>query len=223
MFIMPEHIRRDMLSEANTFVAIDVEPGGATTPLGHIGVAEVADSKLADSFSLTFENPAYRSQRLDAFLSAPTEYLNLASSHAEPRVQHLGFDEVFPFLDAFVDNRLVVAYNSSYDKSAMRKLLATTDIPPVRWRFVDGYTIARRLWPSRPMPLQWLAVSLELLDETEITIRKMEKRMNPYGQGKIILKNAQEDAWACAQVILKAQEETGSKTLGDLETYIKMR
>lgn len=198
---------REMHAEVDSFVAIDIEPGGADTPLGHIGVAEVIDNKVTANFSCAFESPVHRQRRN----KHGVDYM----IYGLPLSQRASFDEALIFIDAFIDQRRVLAYNAGYDKAALNKLTTEVDMPPVQWNISDVLRIARKLWPMRPMPLQWLTVSLELLDEDDIALRKMHNQLEPCSS-KVILKNAQEDAWACAQVALRAQAETGTNNIDDL-------
>lgn len=104
----------DPLAQVNEFVCIDINPGGYTTPTGELGIAEVCDDQITENFQFQFISPYYKTPEDQNANNAPN------------------FDEIWPYIDAFVSERTVVAYNAGYDRSVLQKILNTLDIPPRR-------------------------------------------------------------------------------------------
>lgn len=197
------------------FVSIDVEPSGV------IGVAEILRSGEITAWQVHFR-PSGVSPGASAFkqtpcrqddpvfgddLDGPPPQGSLTPSwpsiwagtpHSVP-----DFREVWPYVEAFIGDRVVAAYGMSYDINALAKLLVAAALPVPKLSFICGLQLARKLRPAAVFnDLQTVALGLDLFSETEMEFRRVVGRS--WARNKWLLHNAADDAAANARIFSRA-------------------
>ncbi|MFJ4651143.1 hypothetical protein ACIP5Y_07695 [Nocardia sp. NPDC088792] len=166
-----------------SLVSIDVEPGGRTSPFGYIGIAEIIGNAVEDSWLVKFRSPHY---------GWPATSVN-----PTPR-----FIEVWPYVDAFIGERLTAAYGYSYDIKQLVRLLNLEKLPIRPIPVVNGLALARSLWPAAGS-LQTVVLGLNLLTRDELSA-VYDTRPSTQPANKWLLHDAEDDALANARLFLHA-------------------
>lgn len=111
------------------------------------------------------------------------------------------FYELWPSIKKFLENKLVIAHYASFDMSVLRGVLDEYEIPYPDLQYSCTWVISRRTWPTL------LSHSLDLIaDYLGIDFQHH---------------HALEDALACAEIAVRACQETGAKSLVDLAHKLK--
>lgn len=106
------------------------------------------------------------------------------------------FDEFWPWLKQYFENRLVMAHNADFDVSALRHALDAYGIPHPTLCYLCTQRLAKRLWPG----------------------------LDSYGLARIAIHlgvdfthhDPAEDAFACAHIVLRGCELLKVETIEDL-------
>lgn len=172
--------------DAHRWVAIDVEPGGATKPEAYLGAVEVVDGALGAQVLLRIA-----AERRDSLSGGV--------------VQASGWDlsNALRMLDAFIGEADVVVYNARYDCAALRRLHDAARLPLPSWRVLDALRVVRANEGDDPRyfySLQSVVLRRALLTEEECDRRRELHRTGH--TNKWLLHDAQDDAMAAALVIL---------------------
>lgn len=161
-----------------SIVAIDVEPRK-----GAIGVAELIGLDRGDQFMVTFDSQIPRKGYAPA---APDS-----------------FRELWPWLEAFVGGRPVVAHAAWNDATWARHLLSLAGISSPGWRMHCTCRLARRLLPRPGWRGGWtlpdLLVGIPLITPEE-RAQRWEQFLK-HGGNQWLLPTAVDDAGACLDII----------------------
>ncbi|GGO01401.1 3'-5' exonuclease [Nocardia rhizosphaerihabitans] len=171
---------------STSLVSIDVEPGGRTTPFGYIGIAEIIGNDVETSWMVKFRSPHYRWPATSIDPAPP-------------------FGQIWPYIDAFIADRLVASYGSSYDIKSLASLIAVEGCSARPIPFIDGLQLARSLSPRRSGSLQELVLELNLLTREELA-ELHSQRSSAGPVNKWLLHDAEDDALANARLLLQAAD-----------------
>ncbi|MHA6247948.1 3'-5' exonuclease [Pontibacter sp. CAU 1760] len=170
------------------FIALDFE---TATPQRdspcEIGVTVVRNRQLIETRSWLIK-PLYY-PHFNSF--------NIAVHGIRPSdVQHEpDFRELWPELQPYLENQLLIAHNASFDMSVLRKTLATYHIPLPSARYACSLKFSKNIWKGVPR------YDLKSLCNLH--------RINFHHH------RAASDAHACASLSLKAFELTGTTSEAD--------
>lgn len=175
-----------------SIVSIDVEPGGLTSPVCSIGVAELSAGQVTTQLGFKVKSPLSR--------VSPAGGSDLPPSGR--RVAVLG---------CVCRRPLGVVLLRRYDRGALQRLCAAAGVAAPGWNFICGReaAIAAGLVGLRGFrELQSMVLGLGLLSTIEIDQRRELHRRSP--QQKWLLHNAVDDAWANAMVLQRAADALGT-------------
>ncbi len=124
-----------------TFAAIDFETATAERSSAcAVGLLVVDDWKAVDGGSWLIQPPG---NRYDAF-NTMIHGLSASSTADSPP-----FAEVWPEVESRIGGRLVVAHNTAFDMSVLRRSAGVTGLELAEMRFACTYRLARSTWPDR--------------------------------------------------------------------------
>ncbi len=181
---------------AINFVALDLET--ATFEIGsicEIGLAIVEDGKIVDSKSW-FVQPKDNEY----------DYFNIAIHGITPEMTQdaPSFQEVWKEVLPYIENKLVVAHNTSFDMYAIKDALDKNHVELPEFDYFCSLRISRKAFPGL------YSYSLPLLCEAiEIPFDKHHR--------------AEGDAIGCAQIFLKTLDKFGINDPYELETSLALR
>jgi hypothetical protein len=115
------------------------------------------------------------------------------------------------WLESFVGSRPVIAYNASYDRAALSRLLDSFGIPTPAWDWFCALRPIREVLRPRPCDLQSIACDLGLYGPAEMDALRAAGRQQ--FSSKWLLQTAQDDAEACARLVLWLAAARGCTTL----------
>jgi hypothetical protein len=116
--------------------------------------------------------------------------------------QHTDLAVTLTFLSAFIDDAPIVVYNRSYDVPALRKLVATTNqSAPSSVTYCALQMLRRHVGHRTVGTLSDCVHKYQLLSADEIAWRRVRFFSLGYGN-KWLLNDAQDDALACARLVL---------------------
>ncbi|WP_327116933.1 hypothetical protein OHB12_06105 [Nocardia sp. NBC_01730] len=169
---------------SSSLVSIDVEPGGRTSPFGYIGVAEIIGNEVEATWMVKFRSPHYRWPATSVDPAPP-------------------FGQVWPYIDAFIADRMVAAFGFSYDIRSLTTLIGVEASRARPIPFVDGLALARSLCPGHVGSLQAVVLALNLLTRDELA--DLHGRRAPNRPvNKWLLHDSEDDALANARLFLHA-------------------
>ena len=125
----------------STFAAIDFETATASRNSAcSVGVVIVDDGLVVEKQSRLIKPPdnLYDSLNISIHGITPEDTKNAQS-----------FEEVWPEMSALIGDRLVVAHNTAFDVSVLRKSAIAKGYVPPPFRFVCSYRMARDTWTDR--------------------------------------------------------------------------
>lgn len=106
------------------------------------------------------------------------------------------FIDLWPTLGALIEGSVMVAHNAAFDMSALRSALDECGLPYPQLSYLCSLLIARKLWP------QFSSHGLSVLaHEFQIPLKHHD---------------AESDAAAAAQIVLRAASELGVSSIGEL-------
>jgi DNA polymerase III epsilon subunit-like protein len=173
------------------WVAIDVEPGGATTPKAYLGAVEVVDGRVGARVLIRIA--AERRDEWTGRLQIPAGW-------------HL--DDALRMLDAFVADDPVVVYNARYDCAALRRMHASAGMVLPEWRCLDALRVVRaaeRGERGNFYSLQSVVLRRHLFSDEECDRRRLIARTQR--TNKWLLHDAEDDALAAALVVLDCADD----------------
>lgn len=110
------------------------------------------------------------------------------------------FAEVWSEVEPFLKGRLIVAHNAPFDLSVLHKSLEASDLDIPKLEYFDSVELSKKAWPELPK------YGLKTLCETfEIPLKHHR---------------AQNDAYATAQVVIKALETIQIEEVDDLRNIV---
>ncbi len=111
--------------------------------------------------------------------------------------------EAWPALLAFIDEQIMIAHNAAFDMSVLRHSLANVDLRSDSLRYACSCNIARRIWPDEVChKLKYLA-----------QVKKFPLLEHH---------NAEADAEACAELVLRLALESGASTVEGLLDHCEL-
>jgi len=176
------------MSEMMDFIAIDFETANEKRNSAcAIGITRVRDNAIVDSFSRLFRPLEMR------FASWNTKVHGLTENDVQDCPT---LNELWPDILPIIENQLVVAHNASFDISVLRHTLHAASIPIPRITYLCTVQLARNVWPRLAShTLDFLADSFAIALEHH---------------------DAGSDSQATAQLVLRALQKSGSKTMLEL-------
>lgn len=174
---------------ASRYVCIDVEPGGSSRYDGAIGLCEIVDGTVGVPFHIGFRSPLH------------------------PASEDPDFVDVWMLVAAYLaDADVVMAYNASYDRRAVRRLIEHSDydahalqVPEIRCLLESARRI---IGVSSVGDLGTRVREMRLFTEAEIEVRRRRFFIEGYGS-KWLLNDATDDALACARLAVALWEMSG--------------
>lgn len=172
------------------FVAIDFETANASrTSACSIGIAIVKNNVITDTKHYLIKPYPYYFDAMNVSIHGITEG-NVKNAPT--------FDILWNEISYFIENRIVVAHNSSFDISVLSKTLAYYHIPFPECDTLCTYRLSRSAFPE--LGCYRLDFVAEVLDVDLFSHH-----------------NAECDAVACAEILLKFIEHFGINKLSDFE------
>ncbi len=164
------------------FTAIDFETADDLIPC-ELGVCVVRDGAIAETRSWLIKPSCY------PYMNRWHQNIHGISTYDLADAPY--FDDVWPEIEPYLKNRLLVAHNAKFDMSVMREALNHYRIIPPEADYLCSVRLARRTWPE--MESHRLNV---LCQRFGITFRHHR---------------AGDDAEACARIMLQVAKETQTK------------
>jgi DNA polymerase III epsilon subunit-like protein len=159
----------------HSVVALDVNPGGDFWAEGHFGVAEVVADEITANFEINYRHP--RDGEAEEFRAAWT------------------------WLESFIGDRPVVAYNAQYDLNAIARMLVRAEVAPPAMSFVCVYEMRQQLLPAGNLRLWGTVFRLGLESQEEMA------PLFPVNTGAVI--PSMHDARACARLLVHLASRKG--------------
>ncbi|PKM90973.1 MAG: exonuclease [Firmicutes bacterium HGW-Firmicutes-12] len=177
------------------FVAIDFETANEfRSSACAIGFAVVSDNKIVERQQYLIKPPMMYFNPFNVALHGITEKHVKNEPH---------FNELWPSIKCFFEKRLIVAHNASFDISVLRNTLDEYQVPYPEFDYCCTRIISKATWPNH--------VSYAL------------NHMAAYLGLDFIHHNAEEDAVACANVLIRAAKELGVKSQLELAELSKVK
>ena len=124
-----------------SFAAIDFETATASRDSAcAIGIAVVDDGNVTVKRSWLIKPP---NNEYDDF------NISIHGITPEHTLTALSFDRVWPEVLEHIGERVVIAHNTAFDISVVRKSAALYDLPLSELRFACTYRMAKSTWPNR--------------------------------------------------------------------------
>lgn len=128
------------MTDAAGFVALDVETANSWKAICSIGIATFSNDGLVDTWESLVDPECEFESRIvsihgideDTVLGAPN------------------FVEVMSQIRPLIERRIVVAHNSSFDRSAMEGEAGRWGVSMPYCKWLDTLKVARRTWPDLP-------------------------------------------------------------------------
>jgi DNA polymerase-3 subunit epsilon len=162
------------------FTAIDFETANALDPC-EIGLTKVENGKIVETKSWLIKPACF------PYMNRYHEMVHGISSNDLQREPH--FEHIWGEIKPFIEDELIVAHNAGFDMNVLRFILAYYDLAIPCIEYFCSVSLSRKVWKNLPNKYSLGA----LCDEFNI-------RFNHHRAG--------DDARACAQIVLKAIEET---------------
>lgn len=122
------------------FVAIDFETANEKRNSAcSVAVVEVKEGKLYDSFYALIRPPELRF----AYRNIEVHGITAQDVRNQPE-----FPFVWQKLAAYLENKIVIAHNASFDMSVLKHCLQTYSIPMPNFQHCCTVRIARKVWPD---------------------------------------------------------------------------
>lgn len=174
------------------FVAIDFETADANFPC-EIGLTQVENGQIKASKSWLIKPACF------PYMNPWNERVHGISSKDVSKAST--FDELWPELKLWLDDRVIVAHNAAFDMRVLRASLSYYDLAMPSVDYFCSVTLSRKTW-------------------TQLSSHKLNVVCDFHGI-KFKHHRAGDDAEACARIALKAFEvagascvEEGLKSLG---------
>ena len=170
------------------FVALDFETATSErSSVCSIGIAVVEDGVIVDK-AYWLVKP--RNNHFDPY----NTYIHGIS--AKDVMNEPEFCDLWPQIKPYLENRIVLAHNASFDMSVLRYVLDESEIPYPTLSYSCSWMISKKHWP-------------------ELSCHKLNFISEQLG---IQFKhhNALEDATACAQIVIQVCKEKGSISMDNL-------
>lgn len=176
------------------FVAIDFET--ATSSPGSIcsmGLCVVENNKITDTKEILIKPEPFEFQEYNIRIHGITPDLVWGMPT---------FDQYWPKIRPYLENQTVVAHNASFDVGALRAVLEHFGIDYPTFRYICTVKLSQKAYPNLPShKLNRLAEALDI---------------------QFSHHHAADDAYACAQVLLRILEDFGLDSLGDIEEHFQI-
>jgi DNA polymerase-3 subunit epsilon len=174
------------MEKQTSYVAFDFETANRRRfSVCALGIAVIEDGQVVEKGSCLIKPPD-----LD-FENSTVHGITREDVEDKPK-----FDELWPLLEQYFQNRSVVAHSASFDVGALREVLGEYGIVVPSLRFLCTRRLAKRVWPE----------------------------LGSYGLASIAAylgvqfrhHDPAEDAFACAQIVVRGCQERGVSTLEEL-------
>ena len=133
-----------------------------------------------------------------------------------PMTSASGITELWPFVSAYVADSPLIFFNRAYDRAALRKWLTRYGIVPPPMPASCSLVAARQtLGRAATAPLAEMCNSLNLFTDDEREERRSDWLHRGIRMGRPNLRNAADDALACARLVRYLTVRT-SQTVSDL-------
>lgn len=178
-----------------SFVALDVETAtGKRSSICEIGITVVEDSEIKESKSWLIqpEGNVYWGRNIDIHGITPSETKDKPT-----------FAEIWKEILPYMENKTVVAHNTSFDMFAIADALTKNNIPLPNLNYFCSLRIAQRTFSLLKYSLSPLCHSLGI----------------PFEQSH----RAESDAEACAKVLLRCLDELQVDSFEELEHKINIK
>lgn len=168
------------------FVSMDFETAnGKRSSACSLALVLVRDSKIVDSFYTLINPQEYFSPR----------NIQIHHIHPEDVTDAPTFDQVWSHISPLFDNsHLVAAHNASFDNSVLKNTLSNYNIMVPKYLTIDTLRTSRKFYPQFP-----------------------NHKLNTVSEGlNIDLRNhhnALADSVACAEILLKTEQQFGTEQL----------
>lgn len=170
------------------FVAIDFETANRQRASAcSVGLVRVVNGRLEDNASWLIK-PPQGTYFLQDFIAIHGITPDIVAYQPD-------FLELWPKMQAFIGEDLLVAHNASFDMNVLRGLFEKYDLPLPNFKYLCSLATARKAWSFPSNKLDYLANTLGL---------------------SLKHHQADSDANVCAQIMLKAMEQHGCGSLTDL-------
>lgn len=171
-----------------TFSAIDFETANRQWQSAcSIGIVIIRHGEIVHKYSTLIQPP----QNL-----YDPDFIAIHGIVPEQTLTAPAFPEVWPTIQELLSGHLVVAHNASFDMKVLRSTLSHYNLNKVAFNYFCSVQLARRVWPS------FSSHSLGSLAQ------KLDLQFSHH--------QADEDAWACSQIVLKAYEKKEAHNMPDL-------
>ncbi|MCF6148971.1 MAG: 3'-5' exonuclease [Candidatus Kuenenia sp.] len=175
-------------------VAIDFETANSKrSSVCALGLAIIEGQTLVKRTSWLIRPPELHFDPFNTYIHG----ISVKDVEDKPEFYQL-WDEIFPFLQG----GCLIAHNASFDMSVLCSILDVYKIPHPPLNYFCTLAIAKRVWPGL------LGYALNKIS------RHLEIEFKHH--------NAEEDAVACAKILLHAYNETGVNNLEELAKKIKL-
>lgn len=175
------------LSEA-TFCAIDFETATRQWQSAcSIGIIKIRHGEIIQKYSTLIQPPQNRYD---------SDFISIHGISPDQTVASPVFLEVWPKIQEFLTGQLIVAHNASFDMKVLQAALSYYHLDKVPFNYFCSVQLARKVWPS------FSSHSLGSLAQ------KLDLQFSHH--------QADEDAWACSQIVLKAYEKKKAQNMPDL-------
>jgi DNA polymerase-3 subunit epsilon len=184
------------------FVAIDFETANASrASVCAIGIAVVENGVIAESFQRLIR-PSELFNEWDEscfdFFNVMIHGITEEDVKDEPE-----FNEYWPFLEQYFQDRIVIAHYASFDISVLRYVLNEYGIRYPEFNYSCTRIISKKIWPNLP------SHSLDIVaDHLGIEFTHHEP---------------EDDARACSQIAIQACKEVGANSLSELAEKLEFQ
>ncbi len=177
------------------FVAIDFETANKNfSSACALGLLEVKNGKIREEKYWLIKPPTLFFEPFHTYIHG---------IRAETVANELRFDELWPDISPFIENKLVFAHNTAFDISVLRSVLKKYGLKEPDFEYACTVQIARKTWPF-------------------LESYKLDKIAGFLG---VDFKhhNALEDAYACSEIVKQACMEKGIEQVEELLMRLQLK
>jgi DNA polymerase-3 subunit epsilon len=175
------------------FVAIDFETANADrSSVCSMGIVTVKDGKVANKNSWLIRPKELYFDPYNTFIHGITE---------EDVADKPEFNELWDSIKIYLEGNIVIAHNASFDISVLRYVLDAYEITYPEFNYCCTRIISKKAWPEL----------------SSFRLNVVSKHL----QIKFKHHDAEEDAYASAQIAIHACNQHGAKSLHDLSNVLK--
>ena len=170
------------------FVALDFETANSErSSVCSLGIAVVSDGIITDQAYWLIKPKVLRFDTYNTYIHGIT---------LEDVINEPEFCDLWPQIQPYLENKIVVAHNASFDLSVLRYILDEYNLPYPNLRYSCSWIISKKHWPTL------MSHKLNFISE--------------YIGFQFKHHNALEDALACAHIVIRICRESDSDGLEGL-------